>query len=120
MLGSWSHHVASWADLASARILVLRYEDLVADPVTQFARAAGLLGLGGDRGRIERAVANASFETLASLERSDGFAEASDKTSRFFRAGRADQWREVLAPAQAERIEARHRAQMARFGYAVR
>ena len=101
MLGSWSHHVASWADLASARILVLRYEDLIADPVAQFSRAAGLLGLGGDRGRIERAVANASFETLASLERSEGFAEASGKSTRFFREGRPDQWREVLTPAQA-------------------
>jgi hypothetical protein len=99
---------------------VLRYEDLIQDPVAQFSRAAGLLGLGDDRGRIERAVANASFETLASLERSGGFAEASDKTARFFREGRADQWREVLDPAQAARIEARHRAQMARFGYAAR
>ena len=120
MLGSWSHHVASWADLASARILVLRYEDLIADPVAQFSRAAGLLGLGDDRGRIERAVENASFATLASLERSDGFAETSDKAARFFREGRADQWREVLTPAQAARLEARHRAQMVRFGYAVR
>ena len=119
MLGSWSHHVASWADLASSRILVLRYEDLIKDPVAQFSRAAGLLDLGGDRARIERAVANASFETLASLERSGGFAEASDKTARFFREGRAGQWRDVLTPAQAARIEARHRAQMVRFGYAV-
>ena len=120
MLGSWSHHVASWADLASARILVLRYEDLIADPVAQFSRAASLLGLDGDRGRIERAVANASFEMLAALERSDGFAEASDKSARFFREGRADPWREVLTPAQVARIEARHRAQMERFGYAAR
>ena len=50
-------------------------------------------------------------------ERRDGFAEVPIKGQHFFRAGRANQWRDVLTRAQAERIVTRHREQMARFRY---
>ena len=36
ILGSWSLHVKSWADLASERVLVLRYEDLLEKPGEAF------------------------------------------------------------------------------------
>jgi hypothetical protein len=76
-----------------------------------------MVGLGDDRARIRRAVKHASFETLAALERRDGFAEASSKTTRFFREGAAGQWRGVMTPLQVSRVFEQHRAQMARFGY---
>jgi hypothetical protein len=119
VLGSWSHHVRSWADLAGPRVIVLRYEDLLADPVAGFTQAARLLKLDGDRARVERAVSHASFKGLATQEDREGFAERSDKTARFFRDGSAGQWRTELTPAQAARVLARHGAQMARFGYAA-
>ena len=119
VLGSWSHHVRSWADLEGPRVVVLRYEDLLSDPVAGFARAARLLKLDGDRARIERAVRHASFAGLSAQETREGFAERSDKAGRFFRDGRAGQWHAALTPAQAARIAARHGAQMARFGYAA-
>ncbi len=118
VIGSWSHHVKSWADLAGPRVVVLRYEDLFADPVTHFGEAARLVGLGSDRARIERAIRHASFENLAAMELRDGFVEASDRGPRFFRAGRPGQWREALTTAQVERVVERHRVQMARFAYA--
>jgi hypothetical protein len=117
VLGSWSHHVRSWADLAGPRTLVLRYEDMARDPVGQFARAARLVGMGEDRARIRRAVKHSSFETLAAMEERDGFAEASDRTSRFFREGASGQWREVMTPSQVARVVEDHRVQMTRFGY---
>lgn len=118
VLGSWSHHVRSWADLAGPRVVVLRYEDLLVNPVFEFTKAAGLLKLDDDRERIERAVRHASFAELSGQERAAGFAEASDKTTRFFRDGRAGQWREALTAEQSARVLARHGAQMSRFGYA--
>jgi hypothetical protein len=51
------------------------------------------------------------------MERRDGFVEVPIKGKHFFRAGRANQWRDVLTRAQVERIVARHREQMARFRY---
>lgn len=117
MLGSWSFHAKSWADLASERILVVRYEDLLDKPAKQFAKVAKLVGIGQDRARIERAVRHAGFGTLSSLEKKHGFVEASDKATRFFRTGRMNQWREALSREQAQRIIDVHREQMARFGY---
>jgi hypothetical protein len=117
VLGSWSTHVSSWTHLPIKRLLVLRYEDLLHEPVAQFARVARLVGMGDDPSRIERAVRFATFDVLSGMEQADGFVEASQHSARFFRAGTAGQWRDVLGPDQVERIVTAHRVQMARFGY---
>ena len=117
VLSSWSMHVKSWADLASDRILVLRYEDLVEKPGKQFAKVARLVGIGQDRARIERAVKHAAFQSLASMEKKHGFVEVSYKATRFFREGRTNQWREAMSREQVKRVVDAHRVQMARFGY---
>ena len=116
LIGSWSLHVKSWADRESSRILIVRYEDLLEKPLKTFSRVARLIGT-GDRNRIERAIRHASFASLAGMERRDGFVEVPIKCKHFFRAGRANQWRDVLTREQVLRIIARHREQMARFRY---
>jgi len=117
ILSSWSVHVQGWADLASDRVLVLRYEDLLEKPGKQFAKVARLVGIGQDRARIERAVKHATFQNLASMEKKHGFVEVSDKATRFFRDGRTNQWRDVLSREQVQRVVDVHREQMSRFGY---
>jgi sulfotransferase family protein len=117
ILGSWSLHVKGWADLASERVLVLRYEDLIEKPGKHFAKVARLVNMGQDRARIERAVQHAAFRSLSSMEKKHGFIEVSDKASRFFREGKMNQWREALSREQVQRVIGTHREQMARFGY---
>ncbi len=117
ILGSWSTHVASWADMAGPDIVVVRYEDMLEKPLKAFGKIAGLVGLGDNRKRLERAIQFSSFQNLSRLERRDGFSEVSDKTKRFFRKGRANQWREALDRDQVSRIVNAHREQMARFKY---
>jgi hypothetical protein len=117
LLGSWSQHVQSWTRLQGPRILVVRYEDLLDKPLKWFDKVARLVGLGADRARVERAIRHASFPSLAGMERRHGFAEVPIKGKHFFRAGRANQWRDVLAPEQARRIVAQHRQQMAALRY---
>lgn len=116
-LGSWSRHVKSWSEFDNDRILVLRYEDLLEKPAKGFGKVARLVGLGTDRGRIERAIRHASFDSLAGMERRDGFVEVPIKGKRFFRAGRANQWRDVLSREQIAQIVSDHREQMARWRY---
>lgn len=117
LLGSWSTHVGSWAGIDHPSFLVVRYEDLLEKPVKTFAKVAKLMGV-TDRQRIERAVGHASFATLAKIERRDGFVEASEKTdARFFRAGRAQQWRQAMSREQVMRVIGRHREQMQRYRY---
>jgi hypothetical protein len=116
-LGSWSQHVRSWADQAGPRVLVLRYEELLETPEAGFGAVARLVGLGADSERVTRAIAHARFDALAALEKRDGFVEAAATDRRFFRSGRADEWREVLTRAQVQRVIVDHREQMQRFDY---
>ena len=46
-----------------------------------------------------------------------GFRERPEDAERFFREGRAGQWKEVLTLAQVQRIVDAHGEQMQRFGY---
>ena len=120
VIGAWSTHVKSWADVAEqspGKVIVLRYEDLLEKPAKHFAKAAKLIGLGQDKARIERAVKHTSFQTLSTLERKHGFVEAVDEKTRFFFKGRANQWRNVLTREQVARIVADHGEQMQRFKY---
>ncbi|HET6432600.1 sulfotransferase domain-containing protein [Dyella sp.] len=117
ILGSWSLHARSWADIKHDRVLVIRYEDMIDKPLKAFLKVAKLVSAGADRARVDRAVRHAEFRSLATLERQHGFIEASDKGARFFRKGRVNEWRLALTREQAQRVVAAHREQMQRFGY---
>ena len=117
ILGSWSHHVSSWADQAGPRVLVLRYEDMLDKQMKTFCKVARLVGLDKNRERIERAVRFAGFNQLQSMERRYGFSEAPRPDTPFFRSGRANQWRDRLSRDQVGRVLADHRAMMRRFRY---
>ncbi len=115
LLGSWSDHAISW--VAAQKRLLVRYEDLLAEPARYFARIIKFLGTGEvEAGRLERAIAFSSFDTLAGQEAEGGY-RAAGGTKNFFRAGKAGQWRERLTPAQAQKIEAAHGEVMQKFGY---
>ncbi|WP_297371417.1 sulfotransferase domain-containing protein [Acidocella sp.] len=116
LLSSWSGHVRSW--VGGRQRLLVRYEDLVAEPERYFARIIRYLGTGEvDRARLARAIEFSSFKELAGQEAREGYA-ASGGREKFFRAGRAGGWREVLSPAQAARIERDHGEVMRGLGYA--
>ena len=116
-LGAWSAHVTSWVDDSALDPLVVRYEDLHADPAGTLARIAAHLGWPASDAAINGAVAATHFDRLAGEERRHGFAELPDSASRFFVSGRAGGWRDVLSAEQAAAIERDHDAVMRRFGY---
>jgi hypothetical protein len=64
-----------------------------------------------------KAIDWSSFDNLKSQEQEDGFKEKPEHAERFFREGRAGQWKEILTPAQVDRIVKDRGEQMARFGY---
>ena len=116
-IGSWSDHVLSWVDAPGVPRVVLRYEDLLADPHAHFARAARTLGLDFTPQALDRAIAFSRFDTLARIEAEDGFRERSAHAARFFRSGQAGGWRTTLSAAQVDRVVAAHGPVMRRFGY---
>jgi hypothetical protein len=115
--GSWSQHVESWTRKPHHAIYVMRYEDMLSDPQKTFGGLARHLLLDATPAQIDLAIERSSFAKLQEQEEKTGFMEASKKAERFFREGRAGQWKEVLTPAQVDRVVKDHREQMGRFGY---
>jgi hypothetical protein len=115
--GSWRRHVDSWTSVPSPRLLVLRYEDLLADPLTGFGKLAAHIGLQPPATLLSGAIAGADFKRLQAQELVGGFIERPISSRVFFRAGRAEQWRDTLTPAQVRAVVEPNRAVMARFGY---
>jgi aryl sulfotransferase len=118
-MGDWSYHVASWVDQVEIPVLVIRYEDMLEDAareltrVLNFARPDDAI----DPARLAAAVANTSFDKLQSAEAQSGFRERTTRQERFFRSGKAGDWRNHLSAAQAKRIADTHQAMMQRFDF---
>ena len=99
-------------------MLLLRYEDLLAHPHTQFSRLAGFLDLPSDASLIAEAVANTSFSTLRAKEDEEGgFCERPDGCDRFFRSGRSGEGREQLNLEQLAQLEKAFDSTFRRCGY---
>jgi hypothetical protein len=116
-MGSWSFHVASWMSVPHRPILLLRYEDMLASPERSFGRLAAFLRLKPSAEQMARAIKNSSFEEMVRQEDLHGFNERPLTTEKFFRAGTAGQWREVLSPSQVRAVIEAHAPMMMRFGY---
>ncbi len=116
-LGDWSGHVRGWTRVSGLNRHVVRYEDLLASPLDGFGAITTFLGLTVPRGRLRRAVRNASFAEMRRQEKRHGFAEKSRSAEAFFREGRAGQWRDALTAAQIERMVRAHGEVMGEFGY---
>jgi hypothetical protein len=114
---SWSVHVDSWTNPPRPGLAVLRYEDMLNNPIKTFGGLTQFLGLNPPRKRLERAIERASFKTLRRQEDEKGFKEKSPFAQKFFREGRAGQWRELLTPAQIDKVVDQNKEQMQRFGY---
>ena len=117
-LFDWSRHVESWLG-APFPVLRVRYEDLLADTAGQLARMARFLALDGaaDERRLRRAVAFADFTRLRKNEETEGFRERAPATRRFFRSGKAGDWRRYLTAVQVRGVVETHRRVMAAHGY---
>jgi Sulfotransferase domain len=114
---SWSKHVESWTRKPHRAIYVMRYEDMLADPQKAFGGLARHLLLDFTPSQLHLAIERSSFASLKSQEERTGFMEKSERADRFFREGRAGQWKEVLSTAQVREVVRDHGEQMARFGY---
>jgi hypothetical protein len=117
LYGSWSQHVLSWTRKPHRAIYVMRYEDMLNEPQKTFGALARHLLFKPTDQQLADAIDRSSFKRLREQEEKEGFRERPDKAKRFFREGRIGQWKEVLTPAQIQRIVDAHGEQMQRFGY---
>ena len=116
VISSWSQHVASWTQ-GGRNMLVLRYEDMLANPQRSFRKIESLLGVKKNVKRLSKAIRFSSFNQLKKQEQATGFSEKHENAGEFFRQGKPNQWREELSDKQIRQIIRDHKEQMDRFKY---
>lgn len=117
-LGSWSRHVTSWTHAPGMTRHLMRYEDMKVTPLKVFGELVRFLGLPKEMERLKRAVRFSDFDELKKQEAGTRFIESRpDGKTPFFREGRAGQWRDVLAPAQVDRLVEANRSVLQEMGY---
>ena len=114
----WSGNVGSWC-AAPFPVLLVRYEDLLADTAAQLRRVARFLRLDDvSDARLRHAVSRSAFANMREREKREGFREKpAVNAGFFFREGRAGGWRRHLPAAEARKLAHRHRSTMAALGY---
>jgi hypothetical protein len=65
---TWSEHVSGWIAAPETR-LVVRYEDLLANPVAELAKITGFLGWNCSFEKLQRIVDDSSRERMEALEK---------------------------------------------------
>ncbi|HET6521150.1 MAG TPA: sulfotransferase domain-containing protein [Geminicoccaceae bacterium] len=121
--GTWREHVGGWlgARLGQPDFLLVRYEDLSADPGAELRRIAGLLDLPADDAALEAAVAGASADAMRESERREAGRWKPLRNSRgdgtFVRRAAVGGWREELPPALAAEVQTAWGDLMTELGY---
>ena len=117
-MGSWEDNVKSWRSGTEFPVEVLRYEDMLADPLTAARRMAALIRPEAGECEIEAAVSDSSFDRMREIEREDirmrrvgifykPYLEASIAAgNRFMRRGVAGDGALRLRPEQRARLYA--------------
>ncbi len=115
-LGNWSGHVKSWQDQTEIPVLIMRYEDLLADTISGFRKILEFTGFEVDNKKLEQAVTACRFSALAKKEEKSGFVEMKN-VGRFFRKGVVGDGKKSLTREQIAKIIDSHSEVMQDFGY---
>jgi hypothetical protein len=130
--GSWEENAGSWVrNGPGIPNVVIRYEDIVRDPVAQLERVSAFLGLRTERQRIQAAVEDSSFEHMRAIEEQEvtscrqGFfsretpAASFRRGIRFMSRGRPGAGETEITTEERVQLLTRFGPTMKRIGYPV-
>ena len=121
--GTWGENVASWAFARGARpgFLLLKYEDMKAQPERELARIARFYGVEPTTELLATTLARSSADRMRELEKTQGKDWVSTKDKRsdipFIRTASTGGWRSQLKPETVAEIESAWGNIMAQLGY---
>jgi estrone sulfotransferase len=127
--GSWSDNVSSWLALRrnSETFILLRYEDMKADPVRELQRICEFLQknsfppINTSREALQRAVDLSSSDRMRKLEQTEGKEWVLTRNTRqdkpFVRTATAGGWKNTLSTDAVACIETAWGPLMQRLGY---
>jgi hypothetical protein len=124
-IGSWADHVNSWLATREGQdgFIMMRYEDLQANPQRELARLARFIGAEPDPQRIEQAIERSSASNMRKMEETQGkkwvatFHTRSDKP--FVRKASSGGWRANLPEPTIRYMEAQWGSIMKKLGYSL-
>ena len=122
-LGSWGEHVTSWMCTreGKAGFLLLRYEDMLAQPEKELEKVARLLGIDPVPERLKRAAELSSADRMRRLEKDQGSKWVQTRYTRqdkqFVRKADSGDWRTKLPAASVQAIEGAWGEIMKALGY---
>ncbi|MGB8831501.1 MAG: sulfotransferase domain-containing protein [Candidatus Sulfotelmatobacter sp.] len=121
--GSWGQNISTWLSTMQGdpRLLLLRYEDLVADTARELTKVVRFLNLAASSQQIAQAVERSSAEQMRKLEEKQMDKSALMKGSRkdlsFVRSARSGGWRSELPAPMVASIEAAWGPLIQHLGY---
>lgn len=120
--GAWHEHVEGWlAHRDDPSLLVVRYEDVLADPAAALARVLAHFEIEATPQRIEQAVQRCSVQRVAAT-----FQQAAERKAKSGRGGAgftgglgggSGRWREAFSPRDRAHFERHAGETLARLGY---
>lgn len=117
-LGSWGRHVTSWTKAPGMTRHLMRYEDMIAQPLKAFGELTRFLGLPQDMDRLKRAIRFSDFKELSRQETTVRFVESRpDGKTKFFRQGQSGGWRQTLTQGQIDKLVEAFRPLLQELGY---
>jgi hypothetical protein len=121
--GTWRENVASWLYTRGWRkeFLLVRYEDLLDDTVSELGRIAHFLGADANEASLRRAVELSSADRLRNPEKQEQDSRVATKNRRedvpFVGEAKAGVWKTALPPACVQQIESAWGDVMNHLGY---
>ena len=128
--GSWSEHVSTWLAWGENNpLLIIKYEDLLADTLTELRKICQFLQLEKSELELQQAVSNSSFSALKKLEDKEiqnqekglfyhsSYQSAHQAGLRFINQGQAGQGRRKLSPTQIKLAQQQFSAWIEKFEY---
>jgi hypothetical protein len=121
--GSWRDHVLSWIATRTGQqtFLLLRYEDMLANPQQESAKIASFLGLDSSADRIARAVELSSADRMRKLEKEQSGQWKETKNTRqdkpFVRKAVSGGWKSALPEHCVAELESAWGDVMRSVGY---
>ena len=125
LIGSWKTNYNSWKFFGK-NFLLVKYEDLILNPNTEFKRIANYItnttNIKFSEEQIKKSIVESSFENLQKLEDKNGFIESikdpeNKKRKKFFNLGPRNNWKKSLDQEFVNKIENSFNDEMKELGY---
>lgn len=116
-LNTWSNHYKSWTEQIDFPVLVIKYEDLIKNPIKYFSNILHFIGVEIKKDKLADAIRFSAFDNLQKQENIHGFEEKSVFSPTFFHTGKSGYFKNILDKSQINIIFENNSEIIYKLGY---